>query len=125
MTPSITCRTCWKTSYHPVDVAQGYCGNCHTYGNGVVVDLPMPPPRPILLSDTRVAVDGQPPELTQFINDVLADATADAVAVDPSYLDRMVALLRAKHLPDTWEHGQDAYRVSYEDTLAHIDEALR
>lgn len=26
--PSITCPRCARTSYHPEDVAQGYCGAC-------------------------------------------------------------------------------------------------
>jgi hypothetical protein len=27
--PSITCPCCGKTSYHPNDIEQGYCGFCH------------------------------------------------------------------------------------------------
>jgi ribosomal protein L37E len=27
--PSITCPECGRTSYHPDDIAQGYCGHCH------------------------------------------------------------------------------------------------
>ncbi|MBO0743600.1 MAG: hypothetical protein J2P43_01180 [Candidatus Dormibacteraeota bacterium] len=26
---SITCPICGRTSWHPTDVAEGYCGNCH------------------------------------------------------------------------------------------------
>jgi hypothetical protein len=26
---SITCPECGKTSHHPQDIEQGYCGNCH------------------------------------------------------------------------------------------------
>jgi hypothetical protein len=29
MTPSITCPQCHRTSYHPQDIQQGYCGACH------------------------------------------------------------------------------------------------
>lgn len=29
--PSITCPQCGMTSYHPMDVRTGYCGNCHDY----------------------------------------------------------------------------------------------
>lgn len=29
--PSITCPDCGMTSYHPNDIAAGYCGNCHAY----------------------------------------------------------------------------------------------
>lgn len=29
--PSITCPRCWQTSWHPQDVAHGYCGSCHAY----------------------------------------------------------------------------------------------
>lgn len=28
---SITCPRCGKTSYHPKDIEQGYCGNCHDF----------------------------------------------------------------------------------------------
>lgn len=30
-TMHITCPQCGKTSYHPRDVAEGYCGNCHAF----------------------------------------------------------------------------------------------
>lgn len=29
--PSITCPVCGMTSYHPEDIKQGYCGNCHKF----------------------------------------------------------------------------------------------
>jgi ribosomal protein S27AE len=29
--PSITCPRCGRTSYHPKDIEQGYCGNCHDW----------------------------------------------------------------------------------------------
>ena len=29
--PSITCPVCGKTSYHPMDIAEGYCGYCHRW----------------------------------------------------------------------------------------------
>lgn len=29
--PSITCPVCEKTSYHPMDIAYGYCGFCNAY----------------------------------------------------------------------------------------------
>ncbi|GIH29074.1 hypothetical protein Aph01nite_73840 [Acrocarpospora phusangensis] len=28
---SITCPRCGRTSHHPVDVAEGYCGHCHDF----------------------------------------------------------------------------------------------
>jgi hypothetical protein len=31
MRPSITCPACGKTSYHPKDVENGYCVNCHAF----------------------------------------------------------------------------------------------
>jgi hypothetical protein len=34
----ITCPVCWKTSPNPNDVAHLYCGNCHAYTAGQVVD---------------------------------------------------------------------------------------
>jgi hypothetical protein len=29
--PSITCPRCRATSYHPADIAEGYCGRCHEW----------------------------------------------------------------------------------------------
>lgn len=29
--PSITCPRCGFTSYHPDDIANGYCGHCHDW----------------------------------------------------------------------------------------------
>lgn len=29
--PSITCPRCGFTSYHPKDIAEGYCGQCHDW----------------------------------------------------------------------------------------------
>lgn len=29
--PSFTCPRCGRTSWHPVDVAEGYCGRCHDW----------------------------------------------------------------------------------------------
>lgn len=34
----ITCRKCWRTSYNPGDVANGYCAGCRAYTNGFVTD---------------------------------------------------------------------------------------
>jgi hypothetical protein len=31
MTSSITCPQCGRTSHHPRDVAEQYCGNCHQW----------------------------------------------------------------------------------------------
>lgn len=28
---NITCPVCGMTSYHPRDIDQGYCGNCHDW----------------------------------------------------------------------------------------------
>lgn len=27
----ITCPKCGRTSYNPMDIAEGYCGNCHDW----------------------------------------------------------------------------------------------
>lgn len=35
-TPSITCPKCGRTSHHPDDMAEGYCGACHEYTRGLV-----------------------------------------------------------------------------------------
>lgn len=32
----ITCPKCGRTSYHPEDIKQGWCGNCHAYTHGTV-----------------------------------------------------------------------------------------
>lgn len=29
--PSFTCPRCGRTSYHPDDIAEGYCGACHDW----------------------------------------------------------------------------------------------
>ena len=29
--PSFTCPLCLMTSYHPSDIREGYCGNCHDW----------------------------------------------------------------------------------------------
>lgn len=34
--PSITCPRCGRTSYHPDDIAHGYCGACHDWTHGEV-----------------------------------------------------------------------------------------
>lgn len=34
--PAITCPKCGRTSWHPEDVRQGYCGACHEFTNGTV-----------------------------------------------------------------------------------------
>jgi len=31
MAESITCPECGMTSYHPKDIEEGYCGNCHDW----------------------------------------------------------------------------------------------
>lgn len=31
VSPSFTCPRCGMTSYHPKDVEEGYCGNCHAW----------------------------------------------------------------------------------------------
>jgi len=28
---SITCPVCGMTSHHPMDIVEGYCGNCHAW----------------------------------------------------------------------------------------------
>lgn len=32
--PSITCPDCGLTSYHPGDIAERYCANCHRFHDG-------------------------------------------------------------------------------------------
>ena len=31
MQPGIVCKLCKRTSFHPMDVEQKYCGNCHIF----------------------------------------------------------------------------------------------
>jgi hypothetical protein len=31
VTESFTCPVCGRTSYHPEDAANGYCGACHEF----------------------------------------------------------------------------------------------
>jgi hypothetical protein len=31
MAESFTCPRCGRTSHHPTDVAEGYCGACHDW----------------------------------------------------------------------------------------------
>lgn len=38
--PSITCPKCGKTSYHPKDVEEKYCGNCHEFQSAMAVLSP-------------------------------------------------------------------------------------
>ena len=33
--PSIKCPKCGMVSYNPTDVRQKYCGNCHTFHEGL------------------------------------------------------------------------------------------
>ena len=33
--PSYTCPRCRLTSYHPVDVEQGYCASCNDWTHGM------------------------------------------------------------------------------------------
>lgn len=42
--PSITCISCNKTSYHPIDVEQRYCGNCHSEHTGSIIWRAEPDP---------------------------------------------------------------------------------
>ena len=39
MSESITCPFCKRTSYHPMDVAQKYCGACHVFHGEVGREL--------------------------------------------------------------------------------------
>lgn len=36
--PSITCPKCGRTSYHPRDVSERYCGNCHQFHENTGID---------------------------------------------------------------------------------------
>jgi coenzyme F420-reducing hydrogenase alpha subunit len=36
--PSITCPTCGKTSYHPEDIKQRFCGACHNWHDLIALE---------------------------------------------------------------------------------------
>ena len=36
--PSFTCPRCGRTSYHPMDVQQGYCSFCHDWTDALRPD---------------------------------------------------------------------------------------
>lgn len=36
-----TCPRCQRTSYHPTDVAEGYCGACHDWTGADLTDQPL------------------------------------------------------------------------------------
>lgn len=38
MQESITCPQCKMTSYHPEDIKQKYCGNCHQFHSEMKID---------------------------------------------------------------------------------------
>lgn len=40
MAASITCPRCGATSYHPEDIAQGYCGRCHWWTSDPLLGAP-------------------------------------------------------------------------------------
>jgi hypothetical protein len=39
--PAVQCPRCYRISYHPDDVREGYCGFCHTWSTdvGVLVEV--------------------------------------------------------------------------------------
>lgn len=37
--PSITCPACGRTSYHPMDVQERYCGACHAFHTDLAYKL--------------------------------------------------------------------------------------
>ena len=60
---SITCHNCGKTSSHPKDVSQHYCGNCHAYhgdGDGSESD---PVAVAALVARMMVILAGHPPAI--------------------------------------------------------------
>lgn len=42
MAESITCPRCKRTSHHPRDIEQGYCGFCHWWTSDTIGILNMP-----------------------------------------------------------------------------------
>ena len=44
--PSFTCPDCGRTSYHPMDIANAYCGACHKFHPD------SPPSRPASVPDS-------------------------------------------------------------------------
>jgi hypothetical protein len=54
---SFTCPRCGLTSYHPRDIADGYCGNCHDW-----TSRPAPPPYPFCRTPELCAGKGYCPK---------------------------------------------------------------
>jgi hypothetical protein len=59
--PSFTCPVCGATSYHPDDIAQGYCGRCHDYTRGPAVVIPDSHTTRCLACDAQLVPADPPP----------------------------------------------------------------
>lgn len=42
MADSLTCPRCGRTTYHPIDIREGYCGACHDWTSPPSRDWPAP-----------------------------------------------------------------------------------
>jgi hypothetical protein len=88
---SIACPRCNRTSHHPTDVREGYCGFCHDWTAG---EPPATPPtcmecgKAMLLDSAfRLAhEDGETPAMAALLDVVLAQFAAGDVTVDPDEL---------------------------------------
>jgi hypothetical protein len=57
---SYTCHVCGRTSHHPTDVAEGYCGACHTWTRGCTCLWQYPPAWMAGLAATHVPATTPP-----------------------------------------------------------------
>ncbi len=48
---SITCPVCGRTSHHPTDVAEGYCGACHDWTSPPAASREVPKQEPPYTQD--------------------------------------------------------------------------
>ena len=53
---SITCPRCGRTSFHPEDVRQGYCGHCHWWTSDPLLGSP----RAIALAEANGVIEPLP-----------------------------------------------------------------
>jgi hypothetical protein len=87
---AITCPVCGKTSHHPEDVRQGYCGNCHAFTHGRRLEPRACPTcrQPMRLDSVfRIAhEEHDSPAMTMKLVDVLEGARRRGLEFDPDDL---------------------------------------
>lgn len=56
--PRITCPQCGRTSYHPEDVSNRYCGYCHQFHNSMIAEITEEKAKPGMPQAIWVALSG-------------------------------------------------------------------